>query len=169
MEPRLRYVNGYERGESVSSRMTMTTGLTGHEDLQEGRGPEFKLGRLHLRASRLCARRREAKPTGNGQNISRHSKRSNLFIAPCWLTAVLLPLENELLPERFHQSKYQYYTNYHRSLPRPLLTLQACPSSFSALWASTGFWMTRPPAFPEKSMATRLASDVDYTHAGAHS
>lgn len=104
-------------GESVSSRMTTTTRLTGHEDLQEGLGPEFKLGRLHLSASRLCARRREAKPTGNGQNISRHSKRRNLFIAPCWLTAASLPLKNELLPERFHQSQYQYYTNYHRSLP----------------------------------------------------
>lgn len=45
---------------------------------------------------------------------------------------------------------------------RLVLTLQACPSSFSALWASARFWMTRPPAFPEKSMATRLVSDVDY-------
>lgn len=86
-----------KRGESVSSRMSTATGLTGHEDLQEGVGPEFKLGRLHLSASRLCARRRDTKPTGNGQNISRHSKRRNLFIAPCWLTAVLLPLNN--LPE----------------------------------------------------------------------
>lgn len=44
------------------------------------------------------------------------------------------------------------------------LTLQACASSLSALWASSGFWMTRPPAFPEKSMATRLASDLDCTN-----
>ena len=51
---------------------------------------------------------------------------------------------------------------------RPFLTLQASPSSFSALWASAGFWMTRPPAFPEKSMATRLVSDVDYTHKHTH-
>lgn len=50
----------------------------------------------------------------------------------------------------------------------PLLTLQACPSSLSALWASVGFWMTRPPAFPEKSMATRLASDFDCTHTHTH-
>lgn len=50
----------------------------------------------------------------------------------------------------------------------PLLTLQACPSSLSALWASVGFWMTRPPAFPEKSIATRLASDFDCTHTHTH-
>lgn len=97
MEPRLRYVDGYERREArVSSRTATTTGLTGHEDLQEGLGPEFKLGRLHLSASRLCARRKEAKPTGNGQNVSRHSKRRNLFIAPCWLTVELLSLTNKL-------------------------------------------------------------------------
>lgn len=58
-------------------------------------------------------------------------------------------------------SSYPGYFSTHPTLP---LTLQACASSLSALWASTGFWMTRPPAFPEKSMATRLASDLDCTN-----
>lgn len=55
-------------------------------------------------------------------------------------------------------SSYPGYFSTHPNLP---LTLQACASSLSALWASIGFWMTRPPVFPEKSMATRLASDLD--------
>lgn len=49
-----------------------------------------------------------------------------------------------------------------------ILTLQACPSSFSAIWASVEFWMTRPPVFPEKSMATRLASDLHCSHTHTH-
>lgn len=39
------------------------------------------------------------------------------------------------------------------------LTLQVCPSSRAALWASTGLSMTRPVR-PEKSMATREFSDT---------
>ena len=41
----------------------------------------------------------------------------------------------------------------------PLLTLQVCPSSRAALWASTGLSMTRPVR-PEKSMATKEFSDT---------
>lgn len=50
------------RAESMSSRM-VATGRTGHVDVdsQVGLGPEFRLGRLHLSASRLCARRRSQK------------------------------------------------------------------------------------------------------------
>lgn len=40
-----------------------------------------------------------------------------------------------------------------------LLTLQVCPSSRAALWASTGLSMTRPVR-PEKSIATREFSDT---------
>lgn len=51
-----------------------------------------------------------------------------------------------------------------QTLPPPpfpllLLTLQVCPSSRAALWASTGLSMTRPVR-PEKSMATREFSDT---------
>lgn len=42
---------------------------------------------------------------------------------------------------------------------RPRLTLQACPSSRAALWASAGFSITLPVC-PEKSMATREFSDT---------
>lgn len=47
--------------------------------------------------------------------------------------------------------------------PGACLTLQLSASSLSALWASIGFWMTRPPDVPEKSIATRVASDFDCT------
>lgn len=47
-----------------------------------------------------------------------------------------------------------------RGLSRgPLLTLQACPSSRAALWASAGFSITLPVC-PEKSIATREFSET---------
>jgi len=51
-----------------------------------------------------------------------------------------------------------YKMDFH-SFPRAqthihIHTRQLCPSSCSAFWASCGFWITRPPLFPEKSMAT---------------
>lgn len=54
------------------------------------------------------------------------------------------------------------YGGLHQS--QTFLTLQLCASSLSALWASIGFWMTRPPDLPEKSMATKVASDLDCSH-----
>lgn len=48
---------------------------------------------------------------------------------------------------------------YFRYLTLSHLTLQVCPSSRAALWASTGLSMTRPVR-PEKSMATREFSDT---------
>lgn len=50
-----------------------------------------------------------------------------------------------------------------RYQPDASLTLQLNASSLSTLWASIGFRMTRPPDLPEKSMATRVASDFDCT------
>lgn len=92
------------RAESMSSRM-VATGRTGRVDLdsQVGLGPEFRLGRLHLSASRLCTRRRsqerqqEMDKTSADTLLKLHKeKKNNLLIAPCWPTAVIIPFSLDL-------------------------------------------------------------------------
>lgn len=62
--------------------------------------------------------------------------------------------------ETFHVWITSWRSIHHKAkAPSPLLTLQVCPSSRAALWASTGLSMTRPVR-PEKSMATREFSDT---------
>lgn len=60
MKPRLGLVDGCEQKHIKDRSMSRTEGVldrdpvSSHVDLQEGLAPEFRLGRLHLRASLLC-------------------------------------------------------------------------------------------------------------------
>lgn len=71
----------HRKDSSVRSRTSpaIATPVLSHVDSQEGLAPEFKLGRLHLRASLLCIQE-ENRRTEKPQHISFPSSKSLLFV-----------------------------------------------------------------------------------------